>query len=124
MHDLKDLSVSIEGDVLLVRLEGELDLNTAPKFRAAVEETIGRRPHLLHLVLDLTGVTFVDSSGLGAILGRYRQFAERGGRVVVIGLQPSVRRLFELSGLFRVVETATSYAEAKARLKGGAAVER
>jgi anti-anti-sigma regulatory factor len=41
----------------------------------------------------------------------------------VVGLQPSVRRLFELSGLFRVMEAAATYEEAKARLKGGEAVE-
>lgn len=122
-HDLMNLSVTVDGTILLVRLDGELDLNTAPQFRTAVEETLGRSPRLLHLVLDLTGVSFVDSSGLGAILGRYRQFAGQGGRVLVVGLQPSVRRLFELSGLFRVMEAAATYEEAKARLKGGEAVE-
>ncbi|HHV54124.1 MAG TPA: anti-sigma factor antagonist [Firmicutes bacterium] len=113
-----NLSLETIEDVLLVRMRGELDLETAAKFRVLVEEALDHRPGLKHLILDVSGLSFIDSSGLGAILGRYRQFAERGGRVFVVGVQPGVGRLLELSGLFRVVEVAATAEEALARVQG------
>ena len=56
--------------------------------------------------LDLKGLTFMDSSGIGAILGRYKKLNKRNGTLRVKNLRPSIRRIFEMSGLFAVVERA------------------
>jgi len=90
------------GEVLVVRVAGELDLDTARDFRHRVDADLDRFD-VRDVVLDFTGVTFVDSSGLGALLGRYRTISERGGRLAMAGLQPHVARLLELSGVKRVI---------------------
>lgn len=99
--------------VLVVRLKGELDLNTCDVLRTELERLL-KLYNTPHLILNLSDVTFVDSSGLGVILGRYRQLTEEKKRLVVVALQPQVKRAFELSGLLRVIRTYASEDEAVA----------
>ncbi|MVP00104.1 MULTISPECIES: anti-sigma F factor antagonist [Paenibacillus] len=88
--------------VLVVRLKGELDHHTADVVKARMEEAIFRQD-TKHLVLSLKDLSFMDSSGLGVILGRYKQITGKGGRMVVCDVSPEVYRLFELSGMFKIV---------------------
>lgn len=87
---------------LIVRLKGELDHHTAETVKAKMEEAI-LRGDVNHVVLSLKELTFMDSSGLGVILGRYKQITSRGGKMVVCDVNPAVYRLFEMSGLFKIV---------------------
>ena len=100
---------------LIVRLSGELDHHAAESVRAQMEEAI-RRGDCPHLVLSLKDLTFMDSSGIGVILGRYKQIASRGGRMVVCEASPAVHKLFDLSGLFKIVTFEPSEREALASL--------
>ncbi|MGI6081502.1 MAG: anti-sigma F factor antagonist [Limnochordia bacterium] len=93
------------GASLVVRVSGELDLATADTFRRTVDEELAK-DGCSNLILVLKNVTFIDSSGIGAILGRYRLIQERRGRVIAAGLRSPVRRVLEMSGVLRVVETA------------------
>lgn len=58
---------------------------------------------VIHLVLDLENLTFMDSSGIGVLLGRLRVLQSRGGAMSVRNMRPSVEKLFRLSGLHRVI---------------------
>ncbi len=87
---------------VILRLEGELDLGTAETFRRAAEEALERHGSY-RLVLNLAGVSFIDSSGLGAILGRYRRIAQRQGRMALVAPPENVRAMLELSGVFKVI---------------------
>ena len=89
-------------DVLLVRLSGELDHHTADEVRQEIDQQLEKHRNP-HIILNLAGLTFMDSSGLGVILGRYKRINEHGGTLAVCSLHPSVRKLFELSGLFKIV---------------------
>lgn len=111
-----NLHATRTGRALIVRLDGELDLHTVEPFKEAVADALAREPTLCHLILLMQQVTFMDSSGIGAILGRYRDIKERGGRVAVVGLQPAVRRIFELAGMNRVINHYSSEREALAKL--------
>ncbi|MFB9325294.1 MULTISPECIES: anti-sigma F factor antagonist [Paenibacillus] len=89
-------------DVLIVRLKGELDHHTADIVRFKMEEAI-LRGNSAHVILSLKDLLFMDSSGLGVILGRYKQLKARDGKMVVCDVNPGVYRLFELSGLFKIL---------------------
>ncbi len=83
---------------LTVKLSGELDHHTVRRIR----EDIDRRLFALcpdALTLDFSGVDFMDSSGLGLILGRAECVTGLGGRLLLCGLSPRVRRLLTLSGI-------------------------
>lgn len=95
-----------QGDKLIVRLDGDLDLHAAAAFRESVDEQWSASPRLRHLVVDLGGVGFIDSSGLGALLGRWRSVQGRGGRLVAVGVRPRVRKLLEMAGLLQLIDVA------------------
>ena len=89
-------------DVLLVRLTGELDQCSASGIRRDLDAMLsdGR---IRHLVIDLNDMPFMDSSGLGVILGRYRALRLRGGTVSLMHLSPQVKRIYDLSGMARII---------------------
>lgn len=103
-----------------MRMTGELDLRAAPAFRALVQREMAASERLRHLILDMRGVTFIDSSGVGAILGRCRDVAAaRAGKVVAFGPRPNVRRVLEFAGLPRVLAMTETQRQALAIVKEG-----
>lgn len=98
------LSVHIETkeNVLLVRLAGELDHHAAEKFKKEWQETM-KANESKHVILNLEELSFMDSSGLGVILGRYKEVMQLGGEMVVCSISPAVKRLFDMSGLFKII---------------------
>jgi stage II sporulation protein AA (anti-sigma F factor antagonist) len=96
------LDVEIKNDTLLVRPNGELDLGVADRFRRTLDETI-EKGKAKNLVFNLARVSFVDSSGLGVLLGRYKRVSKQGGKVFIVSPQPQVRKVLDLSGLLRIM---------------------
>ena len=84
-------------DVAVVTVEGEVDLYTAPEFKevllGAVDE--GAR----HVIVDLSAVTFVDSTALGVLVVAGRRCTDAGGELRLVGLRPHVRKVFDITGL-------------------------
>ncbi|MGZ7443931.1 anti-sigma F factor antagonist [Paenibacillus sp. TH7-28] len=89
-------------DTLIVRLSGELDHHTSDDVRMRMDEEIGRG-NCRNLVLSLKELLFMDSSGIGVILGRYKLIKQKGGKMVVCDVNPPVYRLLEMSGLFKIM---------------------
>ena len=91
------------GDVVLVVIEGEHDIYTAPTLRERLDEALGRGGGV---VVDLTAATFVDSSILGALLdARRRAQEQQRGFVVSVGedVEPGVQRIVDITGLVPVL---------------------
>ncbi|CAM4039960.1 anti-sigma F factor antagonist [Bacillus manliponensis] len=109
------IHLEVKRDVLCIRLAGELDHHTAEELRAKVTDMIETKG-IHHIVLNLADLSFMDSSGLGVILGRYKQVKSLGGEMVVCAISPPVKRLFEMSGLFKVIRLEESEARALATL--------
>ena len=97
------LKAERQGTNLIVLIDGELDLETAPLFKETVEKKLNQYESVRHLILDLEKVSFIDSSGLGAILGRYKRLSGQGGRISAIKVSPAAKRVLELSGLLKVM---------------------
>ena len=94
------------GESVTVVIAGELDHCAAPQIRRMLDDLIAD-PSVTHLVLDLENLTFMDSSGIGVLLGRLRLLQPRGGGLSVKNMQPSVEKLFRLSGMDRVIGVET-----------------
>ena len=88
---------------VMVSLSGELDHRIAERIRPELDEVL-KDPKVRRLTFDLTGLTFMDSSGIGMILGRYRLINKRGGSVYVKCDNRHIDRIFELSGLYQLVQ--------------------
>jgi stage II sporulation protein AA (anti-sigma F factor antagonist) len=95
------------------RFKGFFNIFNAPAdhLRNALEQALDREP-IINLVFNLAGVSFIDSSGLGVLLGRYKRVSKNGGKVMLVSPQPQVRRILELSGLFRIMDELSSESEA------------
>jgi stage II sporulation protein AA (anti-sigma F factor antagonist) len=100
-----------QGSWLVGELTGDLDIASVPVVRVRLERSLAKQ-EVDGLILDLSGVNFLDSSGLGFILGRYHQLAEDGGKMIITGIQGQVKRVFELSGLTELILRKESLLEA------------
>ena len=98
-----ELNAQKRGPRLFVQLSGELDHHSAEQTRIMLD-TLLKDVSVSELILDLSGMSFMDSAGLGVILGRFRKLSMRGGRLVVKGMNASVDRIFQMSGLYAIVE--------------------
>ena len=88
---------------LTVHLADELDHRAAAQLRSELDELL-RDGTIRRLVLDLRRLNFMDSSGIGLIIGRYKMMARRGGSVAVVNPDRQMDRIFEMAGLYELVE--------------------
>ncbi|WP_298440220.1 STAS domain-containing protein [uncultured Ferrimonas sp.] len=96
-----ELVTSRVDDRVVVRLqEKRLDAASAPKFKSAIESELTKDEK--RIVLDLSEVTFMDSSGLGAVVAVLKQL--NGGEIRVVGLQKAVKELFRLTRMDRIFQ--------------------
>lgn len=94
--------VTREGDeegTWVLAVAGEIDVATSPELRRELHQLADREPTCL--VLDLSDVTFIDSSGLGVLVGGLKRLREedRGDILILEGLQEPVRKVFDITGL-------------------------
>lgn len=109
------LDIEYKQETLLVRAGGELDLSVADNLRDQLEEYLNREP-VRHIVFNLAGVSFLDSTVLGVLLGRYKRISKNGGKVFLVAPQPQVRKILELSGFFRIMSESDSEDDALQKL--------
>ncbi|MBQ5399411.1 MAG: anti-sigma factor antagonist [Ruminococcus sp.] len=92
------LNTDYQNDTLTVYLTGEIDHNRAASIRATIDSQINAlRPRTLEL--DFSRVSFMDSSGIGLIMGRYRSVGLVGGSLSVTNVPDGISRIIELSGV-------------------------
>ncbi|HMQ14798.1 MAG TPA: STAS domain-containing protein [Phycisphaerae bacterium] len=96
----------------VVHLSGEIDLRSVPELQASLLG-LARGP-LERIVLDMSGVTYIDSSGVGTLVVLKREIERARARIVLAGLQPRVRSVFEITRLDRFFTIAESVDEAQA----------
>jgi anti-anti-sigma factor len=97
-----DVESRVDGERAIVTVRGDLDLQVAQRVVAEIEKVEEGAPALL--VIDLSGISFLDSSGMGVIAAAQARAVEAGRRIVVVRPPYSVRRAFELSGFDDVIE--------------------
>jgi anti-sigma B factor antagonist len=102
LEDPLIIEVSEDGDDTVLVLRGELDPHTAPRLRDKIEQALaaGR----VNVVLDLAGLSFIDSSGLRVIISAHKDTAERHGHLVLRSPSPTARRLLDITGLLDHIE--------------------
>jgi anti-sigma B factor antagonist len=101
-----------EVDAAVLSLAGEVDVANAAQVRDAALKLVEGGPK--HLVVDLGGVEYMDSTGLGMLVGLRKRLNEQGGDVVIAAAQPRVAKLFVMTGLAQVFQI---YEDVPAALK-------
>lgn len=87
---------------LIVRVAGEMDMLMADKMRTEIDKRIDDKA-VKNLVLNLERVSFIDSSGLGVVIGRYKRINAKQGRMFIVGARPQVEKILFFSGVNRLV---------------------
>lgn len=95
----------VKENILIVRLAGELAHYEASILRDEWQAKI-EKENIQHVILNLNELTFMDSSGIGVILGRYKEIVQRGGELIICSLHPQVERILQMAGLFKLIRKA------------------
>ena len=104
------------GDALKIKLRGELDHHSAVAIRTQIDDMI-RTTRPQRLDIDMSVIDFMDSSGLGLIMGRYAVMKDMGGELCVTDPSPRVQKIMTLAGMERIVNI--SYTNPAARVAQG-----
>ena len=99
-----------DGDCAVLRITGDLDAYTAPFLRDRMRDltAVGVR----HVIADLRQVDFLDSTGLGVLVGGLKRFREHGGSLAPVATKSSILKIFQITGLTGVLPPRSSVADA------------
>ena len=91
---------------LMVEITEEIDHHVAEKIRRKIDDEITRyMPR--KTILDFSRVTFMDSAGIGMLIGRYKMMKLIGGSLEIVNISQAVRRILEMSGIDRIITMAS-----------------
>src|SRR5689334_2015613 len=109
MDGTLDITVRNEGGVVIAAVTGEIDISTVARLRERLYELADNGGTL---IVDLNRVEFIDSTGLGALVGTARRVAEHGGSLYAVCAQPQPRRLLWVTGVDKRIPLAATVAGA------------
>ena len=98
-----DIKVNVRettGDCYVVDLAGEIDVYTSPKVKDALTDLIDRGVY--NLVINLEKVRYIDSTGLGVLIGGLKRVREHGGTVNLVCTNPQIKKIFDITGLVKI----------------------
>lgn len=97
-----EMEYQMKGPYLIVRVGKELDHHQAEYIRQMMQK-ISRERDIRNIIFDFSETTFMDSSGVGMMISRYRDLSMSGGTVCAAGVCPAVEKLFYVSGLHKII---------------------
>ena len=100
---MKTERFEVNGTTMVIHLQEDLDHHNAVYVREMADRYVEKYP-IDSIIFDFSGVEFMDSSGIGVIMGRYKQMSYLGGTVYVRGIGRNVDRIFRMSGLYKLVK--------------------
>jgi len=108
--DIKVVSREAGTNSDIVELTGEIDVYTSPKVKDAITGLIDRGRY--NLVISLEDVRYIDSTGLGVLIGALKRVREHGGSVNLVCTNPQIKKIFEITGLVKIFGMHESEASA------------
>ena len=107
----------ISEDILIACIKGEVDHHSAAPLRNSIDKSM--KAFLCpNLILDFSGVEFMDSSGIGVVLGRYKKMKKNGGELYISGCSAYIEKLLDMAGVFSIIPKAEDFESAIVLMKG------
>lgn len=97
------VEINVTGEVVTAYLEGELDHHTAREMREAIDSAIELNMPTL-LILDFNNVNFMDSSGIGLVMGRYRNLVKTGAQLHIVNTSAQIHKMMKLAGIEKLAK--------------------
>jgi anti-sigma B factor antagonist len=98
--DIKVVSREAGANSDIVELTGEIDVYTSPKVKDAITDLIDKGRY--NLIISLEDVRYIDSTGLGVLIGALKRVREHGGSVSLVCTNPQIKKIFEITGLVKI----------------------
>ncbi|OOB78128.1 MAG: anti-sigma F factor antagonist [Epulopiscium sp. Nuni2H_MBin003] len=97
------IDTKVQNNILVVNLEGEIDHHTSTVIREEVDK-IYNTSRLNHIIFNFEKVTFMDSSGVGLLIGRYRMVTMAGGKIGLVKVKSELDKVMNLSGVYKLMK--------------------
>lgn len=110
-----DNDIKVKGSVLIIKLAGEIDHHSSGDLRDKIDKAYERFA-CKQIIFDFTQVTFMDSSGIGMVIGRYKNAEKQGGAVYITGMNDEIKRIYNISGLSKIVKNYATVEEAERQI--------
>lgn len=94
-------------NVLIIRLKGELDHHEAEKLKSEWQQKMLEHS-IYQVVINLEELIFMDSSGIGVILGRYKEIISNGGELIICAAPPMIEKILLMSGMFKIIRNVAT----------------
>ena len=101
---MKKIEFKREKDTFVIYFYGEIDNKACSEYKETIIKVINEYKYL-DIVLDFSNVTFIDSSGIGLIIGRYNQMKNTNNELIIRGTNRRIDKLFEISGLWKIIKS-------------------
>ncbi|WP_350344710.1 anti-sigma factor antagonist [Proteinivorax tanatarense] len=105
-----------ENNCIIAVVDGELDHHTGGKVREKLKKEI-EKDLASNLIIDCEKLKFMDSSGLGVILGRYKELSAKDCNLILSGLRPNIKKVINLSGVDKIIKCYPDLNSAKSAVK-------
>ncbi|WBQ03154.1 STAS domain-containing protein [Kribbella sp. CA-293567] len=119
MSDVLSIRTGDSGSYVTLEVAGDLDLESTPAMTAGLKAVLGPRP----VLVDLSRVEFLDSTGLGVLVGAHREAAAEGGALLLVAAGPRLQKIFKITKLHKVFALHDTMEEAVASLASPLEVE-
>jgi len=116
------LLIEIKGSALVAKPDCEIDHHSAERLRVQIDAAF-EKSSCRHIIFDFSQVGFMDSSGIGMIIGRYKNAEKRGGRLAIAGMNDEMGRLYTISGLAKIISRADTVDNALEKVSAGRGLE-
>lgn len=108
--DIKVHTHALDSKTQAVEVQGEIDVYTSPRVKETIHELIDAGH--FNLVVNLDGVRYIDSTGLGVLIGALKKVNEKNGKIVLIITDPQINKIFNITGLVKIFPIFKDQAEA------------
>ncbi|MCL2462812.1 MAG: anti-sigma factor antagonist [Defluviitaleaceae bacterium] len=102
---------------MIVKITGDIDHHTSEEIRLDVDRAYDRSG-CRHIIFDFSGVGFMDSSGVGMVIGRYKNAVKKNGKVAIANMNRDLSRIYEITGLGKIIGGFKTLDEAERTLNG------
>lgn len=103
-----EINLISEKRTIVAKIDTDLDHHSAVQIRRAVDSKI-KSSNAVNVIFDFSQVDFMDSSGIGMLMGRYKITNILGGKIIIYGMKKQVRRIVDMSGIDKIIAICDSY---------------
>lgn len=97
-----DIKLSKKGTTLIIRIMEDMDHHSAQYLRQKIDNELVKAT-VKNIIFDFSNVNFMDSSGIGIIVGRYKNIKKLNGKAAIINANPKIMQIFEMSGILKII---------------------